>query len=272
MAKLFLRFEGKVLKEIILSHGVVTIGRLPDNLVQLDNPAVSGHHSRIHWTGENYVVEDKESLNGTFVNNRRVSQSALQDRDVILVGKHTLEFRDDWVGESAAHSVVDRTPHWQQQLDTTSPQKLEGTVVLGTKRAREIMGAAARMAGASDSAIRSGTTDSSSVAGSTRVLPGHSIGSLTVVAGRTDQRHYLLSSDICAIGKSKMASVRMKGWFAPALAAVIQRREDGYAIAASRSDITVKVNSTEIAGQKDLTEGDLIEVARIKLKFGYQEL
>jgi FHA domain-containing protein len=270
MAKLLVRFEQKVLKEIVLSHGVVTIGRLPDNLVQLDNPAVSGHHSRIYWTGEQYLVEDKESLNGTFVNNRRVSQSALQDGDVILVGKHTLEFRDSCVGESATRSVVDRTSHWQQQLDTTSPGKLEPTVVLGTKRAQEMMGAAAKMAAVSDSAIRSGSADGS--AADTRVLPGHSVGSLTVVAGKTDQRHYLLSSDICAIGKSKMASVRMKGWFAPALAAVIQRREDGYVIAASRSDITVKVNSTEIAGQKELREGDLIEVARIKLTFGYQEL
>jgi hypothetical protein len=271
MAKLLVRFEQKVLEEIVLSRGVVTIGRLPDNLVQLDNPAVSGHHSRIYWTGEQYLVEDKESLNGTFVNNRRVSQSPLQDGDVILVGKHTLEFRDSWVGESATRSVVDRTSHWQEQLDTTSPQKLDPTVVLGTKRAQEMMGAAAKMAAVSDSAIRSGSVDGGSAA-DTRGLPGHSVGSLTVVAGKTDQRRYLLSSDICAIGKSKMASVRMRGWFAPALAAVIQRREDGYVIAASRSDITVKVNSTEIAGQKELREGDLIEVAKIKLTFGYQKL
>ena len=41
MTKLHLKFADKVLKEIVLSQGVVTIGRLPDNLVHLDNPGVS---------------------------------------------------------------------------------------------------------------------------------------------------------------------------------------------------------------------------------------
>ena len=42
MAKLFLKFEQAVLKEVPLSQGVVTIGRLPDNVIQIDNLAVSG--------------------------------------------------------------------------------------------------------------------------------------------------------------------------------------------------------------------------------------
>ena len=48
MAKLYLKFEqnGQVLKEIFLSQAATTIGRLPDNSVQIDNLAVSGHHAR----------------------------------------------------------------------------------------------------------------------------------------------------------------------------------------------------------------------------------
>ena len=48
MAKLYLRFEQneQVLKEIPLTQAATTIGRLPDNSVQIDNLAVSGHHAK----------------------------------------------------------------------------------------------------------------------------------------------------------------------------------------------------------------------------------
>ena len=45
MAKLVLKFESSVLKEVPLSQGVITIGRLPDNIIHVDNLAVSGHHN-----------------------------------------------------------------------------------------------------------------------------------------------------------------------------------------------------------------------------------
>ena len=51
MAKLYLKFEqsDQVLKEVPLTQATTTIGRLPDNNVQIDNLAVSGHHARICW-------------------------------------------------------------------------------------------------------------------------------------------------------------------------------------------------------------------------------
>ena len=85
MAKLYLKFEQAVLKECPLSQGVVTIGRMPDNLIHIDNPAVSGHHAKISWETDHYVLEDNNSTNGTYVNNRRVSKAALHDGDEILI-------------------------------------------------------------------------------------------------------------------------------------------------------------------------------------------
>ena len=73
------------------------------------------------------------------------------------------------------------------------------------------------------------------------------------------------------IGKSDMASIKLKGWFAPKMAALISKRENGYFIAASEKKIKVKVNDEEIAGQRALAEGDLIEVAGTKMAFGFQE-
>ena len=80
MAKLYLKFEQAVLKEVTVTQGgMVTIGRLPDNMIQVDNLAVSGHHTKIYWEDDHYVVEDNNSLNGTFVNNQRVSKVTLKD-------------------------------------------------------------------------------------------------------------------------------------------------------------------------------------------------
>jgi len=89
MAKLYLRFEGKELKEVtVTQNAVITIGRLPDNLLQIDNLAVSGHHAKIYWEGEHYVLEDNGSLNGTYVNNQRVSKHQLKNGDSVLIGHH----------------------------------------------------------------------------------------------------------------------------------------------------------------------------------------
>ena len=50
MAKLYLKFEQAVIKEYELKDGSsMTIGRLPDNALHIDNLAVSGHHARVVW-------------------------------------------------------------------------------------------------------------------------------------------------------------------------------------------------------------------------------
>ena len=51
MSKLYLKFDKRDTRDHI-SAGVVTIGRQPDNLLQIDNPAVSGHHAKVYWDGD----------------------------------------------------------------------------------------------------------------------------------------------------------------------------------------------------------------------------
>jgi len=41
----------------VTQNAVITIGRLPDNLLQIDNLAVSGHHAKIYWDGEQYTLK-----------------------------------------------------------------------------------------------------------------------------------------------------------------------------------------------------------------------
>src|SRR5690349_18265203 len=102
MAKLFVKFEQAVLQEHTLAQGTTTIGRLPDNTLQIDNLAVSGHHCKIHWDSDHYVLEDNSSLNGTYVNNQRINRAILKDGDSILIGKHAVSFKDAQHGDQSA--------------------------------------------------------------------------------------------------------------------------------------------------------------------------
>jgi predicted component of type VI protein secretion system len=267
-AKLSLKFNDNVLKEVVLSGGVVTIGRQPDCLLQIDNPIVSGHHARIFWEDNHYVVEDNESFNGTYVNNRSVSKAVLGDGDVIVIGKHRIEFHSEAGKRDASHSSVsqDRSIGWQAQVEKAAPPQLDATMVLDTVKLKEMM---AKMAASAPPARTSGIALVSTC--ESRVIRRRKIGTLTIVAGRTDRQEYPLSSKLSVIGKSRMASIRLKRWFAPRVAASIHQREDGYFLVRDAKNIRIKVNNVEVTeGQHELKSGDHFEVAGIVAKFGFE--
>lgn len=256
MAKLYLKFEQAVLKEYQLAKGAFTIGRLPDNAVHVDNLAVSGHHARIYWDSDHYVIEDLNSTNGTFVNNRRVAKAVLNNGDQVLIGKHTLLFQDRGYEETPVRStpVNDKTRPLVPQLDAT--------VMVGPQKAQEILAAKAAAG-----AVPARRTDIIEPA----APPKERIATLTVLEGKTDQSSYVLSGKSSAIGSSDMASIKLRGWFAPKLAAIINRREHKYFIAASDKKVPVTVNTQTVVGLKELAEGDVIEVAKVRMTFGYQD-
>jgi pSer/pThr/pTyr-binding forkhead associated (FHA) protein len=266
-AKLSLKFYDTLVREVALSGGVVTIGRQPDNLLRIDNPIVSGHHARIFWENNHYVLEDHESFNGTYLNDRSVSKAVLSEGDVIVIGKHRIEFHDGAERRDASFSsVADRTSGWQAQVEKAAPPQLEATMALDTAKLKEMMAKmAAGAATVRPSAIKLVP------ACVTRVVRPRQIGMVTIVAGRTDRQRYLLSSKLIVIGKSRMASIRLERWFAPRVAASIHQREDGYFLVRSAKHIRIKVNHAELTlGQHELKSGDQFEVAGIVAKFDYE--
>lgn len=71
----------------------LTVGRHPANDVVLQDEKVSHTHARLIRTPEGYVIEDLESTNGTFVNERRITRQLLKDGDEIRVGDTHLRFQ-----------------------------------------------------------------------------------------------------------------------------------------------------------------------------------
>jgi pSer/pThr/pTyr-binding forkhead associated (FHA) protein len=94
MARLMLSLDGQVLAEYNMNKERYTIGRLPDNDIRIDNPAVSGHHSLIINILNDSFLEDLNSTNGTYVNGKLIKKHAMQHGDVITVGHHQLRFVD----------------------------------------------------------------------------------------------------------------------------------------------------------------------------------
>jgi len=100
MARLILSLDNQVLAEYNMSKERYTIGRLPDNDVRIDNPAVSGHHSLIINILNDSFLEDLNSTNGTYVNGKLIKKHALQHGDVITIGHHQLRFSDQQTTET----------------------------------------------------------------------------------------------------------------------------------------------------------------------------
>jgi hypothetical protein len=70
----------------------VEIGRSPSADVFLDDVTVSRSHAVLSRDERGYVIEDRGSLNGTYVNRRRVETATLEDGDEVQIGKYRLTY------------------------------------------------------------------------------------------------------------------------------------------------------------------------------------
>ncbi len=75
-----------------LERARLTVGRRPDSDVFLDDVTVSRDHAVVVKRGEHYYLDDCGSLNGTYVNRRRIDSQRLNDGDELQIGKYKLAF------------------------------------------------------------------------------------------------------------------------------------------------------------------------------------
>jgi FHA domain/zinc-ribbon domain len=69
-----------------------TIGRSPDCDIFLDDVTVSRQHAVLGRSDDRFTIEDQGSLNGTFVNRKRIERAELSDGDELQIGKYRLTF------------------------------------------------------------------------------------------------------------------------------------------------------------------------------------
>ncbi len=79
-------------KRIQIGNRVITIGRLQDSTVCIDDPSISRNQAEILLRETGYLLSDLGSTNGTLVNGRRISQHVLTDHDQIEFGSYRIRF------------------------------------------------------------------------------------------------------------------------------------------------------------------------------------
>lgn len=257
--KILLKFHAAVIKEIPIEKTPLTIGRKPDNDIVIDNMAVSSHHARVMMQGSNYVIEDTQSTNGTFLNDKKIINSALKHNDNVLIGQHTLTF----VFPEAAQ------PEAPKPAAPAKPMDSDATVVISPQRQQQIRSQESPTAAPAAPEIQH-VSASSSQAAAPAPAPApaqkEANGILTVIEGKLDQSEYQLTALLTYIGKSDTAAIKIKGMFAPDIAALISKRPTGYLITAVKEGYP-KLNGKAISGQVELKDRDQIEVGGIKFMF-----
>ncbi|MHC5036333.1 MAG: FHA domain-containing protein [Planctomycetota bacterium] len=89
-----------------------SIGRSGDNDIIFPVGLVSRSHARIEWVGDDFILTDLDSHNGTYINGQRIEQQKLSHGDQIKIGPYLLEFYTSKPGETpqtAAKKSMDAT-------------------------------------------------------------------------------------------------------------------------------------------------------------------
>jgi pSer/pThr/pTyr-binding forkhead associated (FHA) protein len=242
MARLILSLDGQVMAEYNMNKERYTIGRLPDNDIRIDNPAVSGHHSLIINILNDSFLEDLNSTNGTYVNGKLIKKHALQHGDVVTIGHHQLRFAETQSGDG-------------------EQDEFEKTMIITPGSA--VAAAAAKKA----SAIAPAPAPAKPAPGG-RPVPTAANGEqvtalpkakLQVLSGAFAGRELELNKALTTLGRPGVQ------------VAAITRRADGYFIVhvdSGKPNDYPHVNGTAIGEQaRKLSDNDVILLAGVKMGF-----
>src|SRR4051812_29730793 len=110
MAKLVVLSEGMTGQSYELKVDKTTIGRVEDNTFQIAQPSISSHHCEVLLQGNDVVIKDLNSTNGTFINNQQVNgEAVLKPGQVLRLGQVEIRLEAPGAAAPAAKRSVDST-------------------------------------------------------------------------------------------------------------------------------------------------------------------
>ena len=95
MAKLVVLSEGFAGRSCELKVDKTTIGRVEDNTFAITEPSVSSHHCEVLLRGEEVLVKDLGSTNGTFINGQKIAEGVLKPGQILRVGQIEVRLESD---------------------------------------------------------------------------------------------------------------------------------------------------------------------------------
>jgi len=274
MARLILSLDNQVLAEYNMTKERYTVGRLPDNDVRIDNPAVSGHHSLIINILNDSFLEDLNSTNGTYVNGKLIKKHALQHSDVITIGHHQLRFSDQQSNDTE-QDEFEKTmviPTGQQNADQLAKAEAAAEKAAAKEQPESHIDAAAGVKlGADEAAALDETPKVPSVGAQvSHTETSHGIdpssapnalplAKLQVLSGSFAGRELELTKALTTLGRPGVQ------------VAAITRRAEGYYIvhveSGKEGDFPL-VNGQPIGAQaRKLQDNDVVQLAGVKMGF-----
>jgi pSer/pThr/pTyr-binding forkhead associated (FHA) protein len=106
-----------------LDKPVIRVGRNLENDLVLNHPTVSRFHAEIQYRERQFILVDKNSSSGTFLNNKKITQYQLFAGDIILFAKVPVMFMNE--GASLLDRAEQRTGRLNEldELDFSPPEK-----------------------------------------------------------------------------------------------------------------------------------------------------
>lgn len=206
MPEIIVKYEDKVIERIVTEKKRISIGRTIDNDIVLENRAVSRKHAMIEFNNNAAVVMDNESLNGVFVNSRKISEEVLRDDDIITIGKYSLVY------------------HSETSQDHDAGANFDGTMVLTTKRQKKLL---------VNNRIE-------------KEMVAKYGGSLLVGEENVDFSEYQIDRDVTTIGKAKFVHVRARGFLLSGIQAKIVKENGIFTLVNLGKRGKTRVNGEEI--------------------------
>ena len=254
MAKLILSLEGSVIREVTLDKERVTIGRRPQNDIQIENLAVSGEHACIVTILKDSFLEDLGSTNGTLVNGNPIKKHILQNNDVVEIGKYKLKYVGD-----------------QPAAGHTSVQDFEKTMVMRSPRVAaprafgDTQGVGLSTQGGRPSPAAPVLTGTNPSARAPAAAPAAAprpaahdqmLAAIQILTGPGAGKEMELIKNLTTLGKPGVQ------------VAVITRRPQGYFITHVEGTVFPVVNGKVLETQAHpLHDHDVIELAGVKMEF-----
>ena len=120
MSKLVLLSEGFAGRAYELNVEKTTVGRVEDNAFQIAEPSVSSHHAEIILRGNDVVVKDLNSTNGTYINGEKITEAVLKPGQLLKLGQVELRLEGkDGAGAPAAAGSKAAAPSAQKKTQVS---------------------------------------------------------------------------------------------------------------------------------------------------------
>jgi pSer/pThr/pTyr-binding forkhead associated (FHA) protein len=206
MPEIIVKYEDKVIERVVTEKKRISIGRTNDNDIVLENRGVSRKHALIEFNNNAAVIIDNESLNGTFVNNRKISEEVLRNDDVITIGKYALIY----------HSEASQTHSGAANFD--------GTMLLKTKKQKELL-------------------ENTKVE---RELVDRYGGSVLLGEENAEFSEFRIDREVTTIGRAKFVHVRAKGFLLSGIQAKIVKEDGQFTLVNLGRKGMTKINGEEI--------------------------